>query len=214
MVKAIETVNWRTYGISQPKGSLPLGPYVIAVSLVSPFIKFKNASKETVDASDELVEEIRRTLIQAGQRLSRHIRKEHREADLEEKIRHIEQFCPILVDCLCRITKAPEKRKRAATEGLLKLLGRDVSAAKKHLDEAVKHHKEAHAKGKIQIIEKEEVKDEKAEEDLKPSHPENSEGIDESDEPKVKVKSVSGEKGKAKKKADSKTKEKVKEKTV
>ena len=214
MVKAIETVNWRTYGISQPKGSLPLGPYVIAVSLVSPFIKFKNASKETVDASDELVEEIRRTLIQAGQRLSRHIRKEHREADLEEKIRHIEQFCPILVDCLCRITKAPEKRKRAATEGLLKLLGRDVSAAKKHLDEAVKHHKEAHAKGKIQIIEKEELKDEKAEEDLKPSHPENSEGIDESDEPKVKVKSVSGEKGKAKKKADSKTKEKVKEKTV
>jgi DNA topoisomerase-6 subunit B len=53
--------------VNQPKDSLPLGPYIFAVSVVSPFIKFKNASKETIDASDELVEEIRR----AARRLSR-----------------------------------------------------------------------------------------------------------------------------------------------
>lgn len=215
MVKAIETVNWRAYGLTQPKNSLPLGPYVFAVSLVSPFIKFKNASKETVDASDELVEEIRRALIQAGQRLSRHIRKEHREADLEEKLRHIEQFCPILVDCLCRITKAPEKRKKAATEGLVKLLGRDVNAAKKELDEAVKHHKEAHAKGKIQIVEKEEARSEESEEDIKPPHPEESGDHEESEEASAKVK-ARAEKvaSKPKKKAPAKSKEKAKEKEV
>jgi len=213
MVKAIETVNWRSYGIPQPKNSLPLGPYVIAVSLVSPFIKFKNASKETVDASDELVEEIRRALIQAGQRLSRHIKKEHREADLEEKLRHIEQFCPILVDCLCRITKAPAKRKKAATEGLVKLLGRDVNAAKKELDEALKHHKEAHAKGKIQIVEKEETKSEESEEELKPPHPEESVEAEETDEAPVKAKSKSEKPAaKTKKKATAKSKEKLKEK--
>ena len=152
MVKAIESVNWRAYGLQQPKDSLPSGPYVVAVSLVSPFIKFKNASKETIDASDELVEELRRTLIQAGQRLSRHIKKEHREQDLENKLRYIEQFCPILVDCLCRITKAPEKRKKKATEGLEKILGRDLTAAKKEFKEADLAAKEAAAKGKIQII--------------------------------------------------------------
>jgi len=155
MVKAIESVNWRAYGLQQPKDSLPLGPYVIAVSLVSPFIKFKNASKETIDASDELVEELRRTLIQAGQRLSRHIKKEHREQDLENKLRYIEQFCPILVDCLCRITGAPEKRKKKATEGLEKILGRDLSVAKKELQAADEAAKDAAAKGKIQIIEQE-----------------------------------------------------------
>lgn len=152
MVKAIETVNWRTYGLAQPKDSLPLGPYVIAVSLVSPFIKFKNASKETVDASDELVEELRRCLIQSGQRLSRHIRREHREADLEEKLRHIEQFCPILVDCLCRIVKAPDSRKKKAKEGIIKLLGRDVNVAKKELKEAEKDAKIAQDQGKFQVI--------------------------------------------------------------
>ncbi len=136
MVHSLESVNWRAYGLAQPRGSLPQGPYIVALSVVSPFIKFKNASKETVDASDELVEEIRRALIQAGQRLSRHIRKESKASELEEKIRHIEQFGPILVDGLCRISKAPQERKKRAEEGLLKLLGRDARDTQKELEEA------------------------------------------------------------------------------
>lgn len=153
MVKAIESVSWRTYGLAQPKGSLPVGDYVIAVSLVSPFIKFRNASKETVDASDELVEELRRALIQAGQRLSRHIRKEAKAQDLEDKRRHIEQFCPILVDCLVRITSSPESRKRKATEGILKLLARDVKVAEQQFATAEQDFQEAKAKGKVHHVE-------------------------------------------------------------
>ncbi len=133
---AIETVNWRAYGLVQPKNSLPQGPYIIAVSVVSPFIKFKNASKETIDASDELVEEIRRALIQAGQKLSKHIRREVKANELEEKIRHIEQFCPILVDGLCRMTGASAARKKKAEEGLVKILGRDAHETKQELDKA------------------------------------------------------------------------------
>jgi DNA topoisomerase-6 subunit B len=136
MYHAIESVNWRAYGLNQPKDPVPTGPYIIALSVVSPFIKFKNASKETVDASDELVEEIRRALIQAGQKLSKHIRREDKANELEEKIRHIEQFGPILVDGLCRITSANDARKKRAEDGLLKLLGRDATATQKELDDA------------------------------------------------------------------------------
>ncbi len=143
MTHAAESVNWRAYGLNQPKDSLPLGPYIIAVSVVSPFIKFKNASKETVDASDELVEEIRRTLIQAGQRLSKHIRRETKEADLEKKRQHIEMFAPILVDGACRITKSPTTRRAKALEGLAKILGRDAALAEKELEVAIEHAEEA-----------------------------------------------------------------------
>lgn len=136
IVKAIESVNWRAYELAQPKNSIPSGPYVIAVSVVSPFIKFKNASKETVDASDELVEELRRAMIQAGQKLSRHIRREERANDLEQKLRYIEQFCPILVDGLCRITKAPDSRKKRAEDGLTKILGRDAKEAQAEFEAA------------------------------------------------------------------------------
>lgn len=133
---AIESVNWKSYGLSQPKDSLPLGPYIFAVSIVSPFIKFKNASKETIDASDELVAEIRLALIQAGQKLSRHIKKEVKEADLERKLAHIEQFGPILVEGLARIINAPDIRKKKAEEGLRKLLGRDSEEAIADLEAA------------------------------------------------------------------------------
>jgi DNA topoisomerase-6 subunit B len=136
IAQAVTSVNWRSYGLAQPKESFPQGPYIIAVSVVSPFIKFKNASKETIDASDELVEEIRRALIQAGQKLSRHIRREDKANELEEKIRHIEQFGPILVDGICRIVGAPDSRRTKAEEGLRKLLGRDAKVAEQELEQA------------------------------------------------------------------------------
>ena len=136
IVKGINGVNWRNYGLRQPKNSIPLGPYIICVSMVSPFIKFKNASKETIDASDELVEEIRRALMQAGQRLSRHIRREAKELELEQRTQHIEKFGPILVEALARITGAPEKRKEAARQGLVKILGRDTKNTKEQLLQA------------------------------------------------------------------------------
>ncbi len=133
---AVTSVNWKSYGLSQPKGSPPLGNYVIAVSVVSPFIKFKNASKETIDASDELVEEIRRALMQAGQKLARHIRREDKAEELEQKIRHIEQFGPILVEGLVRITKSSEARKKKAELGLKKILGRDAEETQAQLTTA------------------------------------------------------------------------------
>jgi DNA topoisomerase-6 subunit B len=146
MTQAATSVNWRSYGLNQPKGGLPTGPYIMAVSVVSPFIKFKNASKETVDASEELVEEIRRTLIQAGQRLSKHIRREEKEFDLEKKRQHIEMFAPILVDGACRITNSPKARRVKALEGLAKILGRDAALAEKELEVATEHAEEALAK--------------------------------------------------------------------
>jgi DNA topoisomerase VI subunit B len=136
IVKAIESVNWKSYGLAQSKDSIPQGPYVIAVSVVSPFIKFKNASKETIDASDELVNEIRLALMQTGQRLSRFVGREKKEFDLENKRRHIEQFGPILIEGIGRIVKAPKSRLDKARLGLMKILGREEEAAEDALKAA------------------------------------------------------------------------------
>ncbi|MGE4131678.1 MAG: DNA topoisomerase VI subunit B [Bdellovibrionales bacterium] len=146
ITKAVESVNWRTYGLNQPKNSLPLGPFVFAVSVTSPFIKFKNASKETIDGGDDLIEEIRRALMQAGQKLSRHIRAEYKAADLERKISHIEKFGPILVEGLARIVGAGKNRIEKAEAGLSKLLGRDASSAEQELEAATTKLKALKAK--------------------------------------------------------------------
>ncbi len=154
---AIESVNWKSYGLQQPKDSLPVGPYVFAVSVVSPFIKFKNASKETIDASEELVAEIRLALIQAGQKLSRHINKEFKEADLERKLAHIEQFGPILVEKLAFLVGANEARRKRAEEGLKKILGRDSKELIGELEVATMKLNSQKAKDRKALGELEEV---------------------------------------------------------
>ncbi len=136
ITKAVESVNWRSYGLNQPKDSVPTGPFVYAISVTSPFIKFKNASKETIDGGEDLVEEIRRALMQAGQKLSRHIKAEGKAADLERKISHMEKFGPILVQYLAKILGAPKARTERAEVGLKKLLGRDASSAEAELEQA------------------------------------------------------------------------------
>lgn len=136
ITRAAESVNWKSYGLSQSKNSLPQGPYVFAISVTSPFIKFKNASKETIDSSDELIEEIRRALMQAGQKLSRHIKREAKAADLERKKKYIEKFGPILVNGLIEITNSSQARKKRAMEGLDVILGRDTDSAEEELNEA------------------------------------------------------------------------------
>lgn len=136
ITKAVESVSWRAYGLSQSRKSLPLGPYVFAVSVTSPFIKFKNASKETIDASEELVEEIRLCLMQAGQKLRRHIRKEKSTADLLRKKEYIEKFAPILIRKIKDITGASPVEIAKGEKGLLAILSKDTNKVKKALDEA------------------------------------------------------------------------------
>ncbi len=165
IVKAISTVNWRTYGLKQGRGSLPTGPYIIAVSVVSPFIKFKNASKETIDASEELVEEIRRALIQAGQKLSKHINKESKEKELENRLQHLERFSPILVDTLVRILGASEERKIKAEQGLERILGRDTKKAQESLTQADKALSKYLIKNQMLFDESEGLEDEDGDDD-------------------------------------------------
>lgn len=127
IVKAIESVNWKSYGMEQSKDSLPRGNYIFAVSITSPFLKFKNASKETIDASDELVQEIRLALIQCGQKLSKFIRKEDKDKETELNSQYIEQFAPVLIEYLARIAGASDAQKKRASTGLQKILGRKTS---------------------------------------------------------------------------------------
>lgn len=145
ITKSVESVNWRSYGLNQSKNTLPIGPYIFAVSVTSPFIKFKNASKETIDASEELVDEIRKALMQAGQKLSRHIRKEQKAQDLQRKMVYIEKFVPIFIKKLADITSANTARVKRAEKGIKKILEKDTQIVAQALKEA---------QGKLEYLQK------------------------------------------------------------
>ncbi|RYZ92376.1 MAG: DNA topoisomerase VI subunit B, partial [Proteobacteria bacterium] len=126
---------------------------VIAVSVVSPFLKFKNASKETIDASDELVAEIRFALMAAGGKLSKLLAKEAKADEREERRRYMESFSPIFVESLCRLTQATPEQKSRAEAGMRSILSNEMAnfapveeektkPEEKIEDEGVDHDKE------------------------------------------------------------------------
>lgn len=150
VTKAVESVNWKAYGLSQTKKALPVGPFVFAVAVTSPFIKFKNASKETIDASEDLVDEIRLALMQTGQKLKRHIKKEKHTEDLLRKKQYIEKFAPILIRKIKDITGAKQTDVDKGTKGLYAILSKDAAEVEKALGEAQLQLEEMKAKRQSQ----------------------------------------------------------------
>src|SRR3984885_15717584 len=55
--EAIYDTNWRNYELSQPKGSLPVGPLAIVVHLASVWVPFTSEAKEAVAHYDDLLRE-------------------------------------------------------------------------------------------------------------------------------------------------------------
>jgi DNA topoisomerase-6 subunit B len=105
ITKAIVGTDWKGYGLSQPKGALPLGPVVILVHMASVWVPFTSESKEAIAHYPEIVREIKLGLQECGRRLSAFVRKRRRIEDEEKKRSYIQKYIPELVLALKEILK-------------------------------------------------------------------------------------------------------------
>ncbi len=79
----IETA-WRNYNLSQPRGSLPVGPLVIMIHMASVWVPFTSESKEAIADYDEIRKEMKLALMECGRKLGMYLRKRlamQRQAD-------------------------------------------------------------------------------------------------------------------------------------
>ncbi len=80
---AVET-NWRNYGMTQPKNSLPVGPLVVMIHMASVWVPFTSESKEAIADYDEIRKEMRLALQECGRKLQTYLnrrRKMRREGE-------------------------------------------------------------------------------------------------------------------------------------
>ncbi|MHC5064811.1 MAG: DNA topoisomerase VI subunit B [Planctomycetota bacterium] len=101
--KAVVATNWRGYGLSQPRGSLPVGPMVIMVHIASVWVPFTSESKEAIAAYDEILKELKLCLQECGRKLGTHIRKGKRLANEFKKRNYIETYIPHIGQALQEI---------------------------------------------------------------------------------------------------------------
>ena len=92
--KAVSGVKWKSYGLAQPRGSLPIGPLVIMIHVVSVWVPFTSESKEAIAHYPEIIKEITFALQEAGRKMSVYLNKRKRLAEGERKRKYIEQYIP------------------------------------------------------------------------------------------------------------------------
>ena len=94
ITKAVVQINWRAYGLHQPKGALPIGPMAILIHVASVWVPYTSESKEAIEPYPEILKEIRLGLQQCGRQLAHYLRSEmilHKEYDRRV---YIEKYLP------------------------------------------------------------------------------------------------------------------------
>src|SRR6266705_24158 len=75
ITQSIIGTNWRSYGLSQSRGSLPAGPVTVLVHMASVWVPFTSESKEAVAGYPEIQKELRLGLQGVGRKLGLYLRR-------------------------------------------------------------------------------------------------------------------------------------------
>ena len=108
LTKAIESVDWRQYGLEQPgaKG-LPKGPAAILVHLASTNVQFTSEAKEALAENEEVIEEARKAMLEMGRGLRKHLEKKKKMAKTQEKFELINDILPAIAAKSAEILDKP-----------------------------------------------------------------------------------------------------------
>ena len=124
ITKAVSSVNWRSYGLNQPKGALPLGPVVIIVHMASVWVPFTSESKEAIAHYPEILKEAVFALQECGRRLSVYLNRRKKQAEAERKQKYMNLYIPHLALGLTQILDLGEKQQKSVEGKLHKMLER------------------------------------------------------------------------------------------
>ncbi len=75
VTQTVMATNWRSYGLSQSRGSLPAGPVTVMVHMASVWVPFTSESKEAIASYPEIQKELRLALQTVGRKLGMYLRR-------------------------------------------------------------------------------------------------------------------------------------------
>ncbi len=118
ITKAVIQTNWRSYGMQQPRGGLPIGPMAVLVHIASVWVPFTSESKEAIASYEEILKEVRLGLQECGRRLGTYIRKGKRLKREYEKRSYIEKYIPHIGIALQEILDLSDSQRDGTLETL------------------------------------------------------------------------------------------------
>jgi DNA topoisomerase-6 subunit B len=110
ITKSVTGVDWKGYGLQQPRGSLPVGPVILMVHIASAWVPFTSESKEAVANYPEILKELRLALQDCGRQMSRYLKRRRRVEDELKKRQYIDKYIPHIGEALRDILELDEKQ--------------------------------------------------------------------------------------------------------
>ena len=108
LTKAIESVDWRQYGLDQAGGrGVPKGPAAILVHLASTNVQFTSEAKEALADNGEVLDEVRKAMLEMGRGLRKHLEKKKKMAKTQEKFELVNDIIPAIAEKSAAILGKP-----------------------------------------------------------------------------------------------------------
>ena len=130
--KAVLEASWKNYGLSQPKGSLPIGPLVVMIHMASVWVPFTSESKEAIADYDEIRKEMKLALQECGRKLGTYLRRRKRMQRESERRTIFERYIGEVAKSCNKITGTDTDKLYKA---LLKQAARRTAEADQQLDD-------------------------------------------------------------------------------
>jgi DNA topoisomerase-6 subunit B len=108
LTKAIESIDWRQYGLDQAGGrGVPKGQAAILIHLASTNVQFTSEAKEALSDNESVFEETRKAMLEMGRGLRKHLEKKKKMAKTREKFELINDILPAIAAKSAAILNRP-----------------------------------------------------------------------------------------------------------
>ena len=157
ITQSILATNWRPYGLSQSRGSLPSGPVTVMIHMASVWVPFTSESKEAVASYPEIQKELRLGLQAVGRKLGMYLRRRIRVRQEGERRNIFLRYLGEVADAVSEINRV---NRRDLYEHLLKIATKKTAEADVKLDSRGRPiEEELDLGGNVLIIDPNEVAD-------------------------------------------------------
>ena len=92
--EAIISTAWKSYGLQQGRGAVPIGPAVIVVHMASVWVPFTSEAKEAIAHYPEIIKEMKLALQECGRELAKYTNRKRRYSDELKKRGYIDKYIP------------------------------------------------------------------------------------------------------------------------
>ena len=122
LTKAIESVDWRQYGLDQAGGrGVPKGPAAVLVHLASTNV--------------EVMDEVRKAMLEMGRGLRKHLEKKKKMVKVQEKFELVNDIIPAIAEKSAAILKRPMPNLAGS---ITKIMGAVIAESTTHWNKTTK----------------------------------------------------------------------------